>query len=202
MLIYTDGSCRRNGKPDCVAGFGVYASNGVAICGYETASTSQRGELFAMQHALSHALEQFKAGYDDTIYIVSDSAYIVNCIREEWYTKWARTGWVTSTGSSVKNQDIWETIVSILTELSDYEIMFYLIKGHITEKKLQEGMLKFADYNFGAVPPVEVFREMVAGNNMVDAIAKQGRDTGEEKYTGLQRETRHFDVVQVVQGHI
>ena len=192
MLIFTDGSCRRNGKPDCVAGFGVYALDGFKKIGYETASTSQRGELYGMLYALDYALHLLESGVEDA-YIVSDSAYIVNCIRDKWYTKWARCGWVTSTGSVVKNQDIWQSIIVLLENIPEDRLHIYQIKGHV--KDLNVGYEKFKEVNFGAAPPIAVFENMVVGNNTVDLLAKQGRDLGESECPTWDQ--RHFNIIKL-----
>lgn len=179
MLIFTDGSSRRNGKPDCVAGFGVWAHDGFTQIGYETASTSQRGELFGMLHALQYANSLLMAGVENDIYVVSDSAYIVNCIRDKWYTKWSRLGWITSTGTPVKNQDLWVRIIKLLNQMPEDSLHIYQIKGHV--KDLEAGYDKFKSVNFGAAPPMEIFEQMVKGNSVVDDLAKHGRDLGESE---------------------
>ena len=177
MLIFSDGSSRRNGKVDCVAGFGVAASDGYLLSGYETSSTSQRGEILGMLHALQYAVDVRAKGYTSDIAIVSDSAYVVNCIREKWFTRWQRNGWKTATGTQVKNIELWQHIIDILVKLDMDTVMFYAIKGHA--KDIDTAIAKFREANFGAVPPQDILERMIEGNDLVDTLAKHGRDYGE-----------------------
>ena len=177
MLIYSDGSCRRNGKPDCVAGFGVAASDGHILSGYETASTSQRGELYGMIHALDYAITLRNNGYYNDISVVSDSAYVINCIREQWFARWIRNGWRTAQGTEVKNIELWGTVMNRLSQLDLDTVNFYAIKGHT--KDINVTIEKFKEANFGAVPPQDILQKMIEGNDLVDALAKHGRDYGE-----------------------
>ncbi len=132
LLISTDGACRRNGKPDCVAAGGIFVQQ-IDKAGhlqsthvtshYEMQSTSQRGELLAMIDALKYTFSAMLPTQ-----IVTDSEYIFNAITKDWVFKWARTGWLTATGEPIKNRDLWERI-KLLLESCD-EVMFYHLKGH------------------------------------------------------------------------
>lgn len=135
LLISIDGACRRNGKPDCVTASGVYIQkydkdeliSSYPITDFEINSTNQRGEL----RALLAALVYLNAGDDDAL-IVTDSEYIFNTMTKNWYTSWINSNWKTSTGSPVKNADLWESIVKIYNSCVDKCInaQFYHIKGH------------------------------------------------------------------------
>ena len=185
LIIYTDGACKRNGKPDCISGFGVCITQGSVVrelSGYESASTSQRGELWAMYHALKYINEHV----NEEVYVVSDSAYIVNCLRNEWYSLWEKTGWITSTGNPVKNRDIWELIAEQLKTIDEDMLHLYLIKGHLHLKDIEVGMQKFAEQNFGAALPQEVFEKMVVGNNEADLLAKHAVACGNDYLQGIE----------------
>lgn len=190
MLIFTDGSCRRNGKEDCVSGFGVAASDGYLLSGYETASTSQRGELYGMLQALDYALKLRREGYTNDISIVSDSAYVINCIRERWFDRWSRNGWKTAQGNEVKNIGLWSVIADRLKCLDLDTVIFYAIKGHT--KDINVTIAKFKEANYGAVPPLDIMQKMIEGNDLVDTLAKHGRDFGESAEQDWTRRTFGF----------
>lgn len=136
LLIAIDGACRRNGKPDCVSAAGVFIqhfdeylrlTSTNLLTGHEEHSTNQRGELLALSLALSYVLTSKQSAQ-----IVTDSEYLFNAMTKEWYITWAHNNWMTSTGSSVKNQDLWSKISGTYASCVDngLEINFYHIKGH------------------------------------------------------------------------
>lgn len=109
-VFYTDGSNSNNGRTNSVGGFsyvevneeetevlGTFSSSDYSPTG---AVTNNRMELLAVISALRACSEK------DEVLIKSDSAYIVNCIKEDWLAKWKRTG-VTSTGKTPSNMDLW-----------------------------------------------------------------------------------------------
>ncbi len=177
MIICTDGSCKRNGKPDCVSSYGIVImdNEGKRLeteVGGEYNSTSQRGELLGMLTALMRGL---KAPPGESVFIVTDSAYIANCINGRWYEKWERNGWQTSEDNDVKNKDLWKLMIPYIRSYSTDTLFVYLIKGHLNKKKIgiiEEGLVKFAENNNGVTPPREIFEIMIDGNNIADELAK------------------------------
>ncbi|KAJ5093471.1 hypothetical protein N7456_009332 [Penicillium angulare] len=116
MKIYTDGGCRDNGQPGARA---------AAACGFKTiwgkfwrprtkvlplnpTPTNQRAEITAIILALEEALIKYEALHGNPYLkatIHSDSKYAIGCMTE-WLPKWVRTGWITSLGDPVANQDL------------------------------------------------------------------------------------------------
>ena len=119
--IAIDGACRRNGSPDCVSAGACFILIEEAIeqsfisTSYETESTSQRGELCGLLLALENTVNN----PTDTV-IVTDSEYIFNTITKEWVARWRSTGWLTAEGTPVKNQDLWDQIWLLYTQVKDY----------------------------------------------------------------------------------
>jgi ribonuclease HI len=60
--------------------------------------------------------------------IVSDSAYVVNCFLQHWYVAWKRRGWITANKTPVKNRDLWEPLIDLVTSRQD--VQFEWVKGH------------------------------------------------------------------------
>lgn len=128
LRISIDGACRRNGKPDCVASGGVFMlHDGVykTISTHEKNSTNQRGELLALIKALEYIVE---SKVEEDIQIITDSEYLFNAMTKCWYLRWSRTNWLSASGETVKNKDLWQRIYAI-SELCP-DIQYYHIKGH------------------------------------------------------------------------
>lgn len=123
MKAYTDGACK--GNPG-IGGWGlVIVRDGEALheaFGHEAQTTNNRMELQAVVEALK--LQHLGIS---TIY--SDSTYVCKGINE-WMSGWKRKGWVTSTGSAVKNADLWKLIDS----LWNTKLSIVWVKGHSTNK--------------------------------------------------------------------
>jgi ribonuclease HI len=63
--------------------------------------------------------------------VVSDSTYVVNCFRDEWWRGWISRDWVTSAKKPVANRDLGEPLVATVRERA--EITFRWVKGHSGE---------------------------------------------------------------------
>ena len=119
--IYTDGAC--SGNPG-YGGWGavlIYKGREKEISGSEANTTNQRMELRACIEALS-AIKK-----DVSIFVYTDSAYLANCFKQEWYKKWMQNGWRNSHGQPVANQDLWEKLIELALQ---YRVEFVKIKGH------------------------------------------------------------------------
>ncbi|MFI5044893.1 MAG: ribonuclease H [Acidimicrobiales bacterium] len=114
---YTDGACRGNPGP---GGWAWAIPGGAWASGYEARSTNQRMEISA-------ALEATRA-IDGPLRIVSDSTYVVNCWRDEWWKGWIARGWKNSQKKPVANQDLWEPLVEMFAGRAD--LRFEWVKGH------------------------------------------------------------------------
>ena len=131
--IYTDGSCSLNNidniEKDCEGGFGFCVlQDGNLIYEYFEGwhqTTNNRMEMRAIIKALEYCYNNYPEA-DITIY--SDSAYIVNCLKQKWYKKWMSNGWRNSKRESVKNVDLWK-------EMLHYNYN-WIMKDQITVEKV------------------------------------------------------------------
>ena len=122
--VYTDGAC--SGNPG-VGGWGaiiIYSEkHEQEISGSEAYTTNNRMELKAVIEGIRVA----KAFSDEKIELYSDSAYVVNAVKNEWVKKWERNGWKTVQHEDVKNKDLWIELLSLLKKSS---VNFIKVKGH------------------------------------------------------------------------
>lgn len=129
LVVFTDGSCSRNGKAGAVGGIGIHFPDAELpdvskVFGKEKC-TNQRTELYAIFCALRYidtrlGLAKYR------VYVKTDSKYSINCVTE-WAEEWISNGWVTKTGTPVANKDL---IESILPYYDKHTVVLEYVEGH------------------------------------------------------------------------
>ncbi|GAB6900256.1 hypothetical protein JCM9957A_33460 [Kineosporia succinea] len=117
LEVWTDGACSGNPGP---GGWAWATKDGRKGSGGEPKTTNQRMEVSAALQAIL-ALE-------GPLVVVSDSTYVVNCFRDEWWKGWLSRGWVNSQKKPVANKDLWEPLIEAFRERGN--ISFRWVKGH------------------------------------------------------------------------
>lgn len=134
--IWCDGAASHNGRADAIGGWGwmVQFPNEFPILygGRKDGATNQQMELAAMINALCFVQGELdrKNGFvlsDEQVKVYTDSAYIANCYKQNWYKAWETNGWVNSKKEPVANRDQWECLVPFFKR-SNIEII--KVKGH------------------------------------------------------------------------
>lgn len=70
--------------------------------------------------------------YDLPVEILTDSAYVCNCIQKQWYKKWMNNGWMNASKKPVENRDLW---LLLIAEIEKFKfISFTKVKGHSTNE--------------------------------------------------------------------
>lgn len=125
--IYTDGSCLGNpGR----GGWGV-VSDDFKLSGKETNTTNNVMEMTA----IFKALEECHKRNIQEVCIFTDSQYVKNGI-SSWIINWKKNDWVTSTGTPVKNKELWIAIDEVRRSLSKVEWKW--VKAHNGDPKNEE----------------------------------------------------------------
>ena len=126
IIIYTDGACSNNQSKENYGGYGAilqYKGHKKEIFDGEQNTTNNRMELKAIIESLKMLKKK-----DIPVEIHTDSAYIANCMNQNWYLKWQVNGWVTSKKSPVENKEMWKKLIKLTNELKD--IKYIKVKGH------------------------------------------------------------------------
>ena len=130
LEFYTDGAF--SSKTEMGGWAAVCVEDGNVIdtqSGYEPYSTNNRMELTAFLSALENA-DTIETG-NTKVTIYTDSAYIANCLNQNWYVKWMSNGWRTSDKQDVKNQDLWRRIVALYIKLKErLDLSIVKVKSH------------------------------------------------------------------------
>ncbi|MGI9606345.1 MAG: ribonuclease H family protein [Acidimicrobiales bacterium] len=119
-VVYTDGACSGNPGP---GGWGWVSPDEMWASGAEDPSTNQRMEVQAVLHAIG--------AIEGPLQIVSDSTYVVNCFRDEWWVGWERRGWRNSQKKDVANQDLWKPLIALYKQR---DVTFRWVKGHAGDR--------------------------------------------------------------------
>lgn len=171
--VYTDGSCFPN-PGEGGHGHAYYApqSNKVKSFwfGPFDGATNNQMEL----QGVLQVLKKFW-GHPARIRIYSDSQYVVNGCTV-WVFAWAKKGWVTASGSPVKNREIYEEIMNVwLSYPASQRPQFRWLKGH-ANNGLNEHAHTAAENGRLGVPmenPEEGMEEETYGDPVHEELAQE-----------------------------
>jgi ribonuclease HI len=125
--IYTDGSCLGNpGR----GGWGV-VSDDFKLSGKQPDTTNNAMEMTAIFKALEECLKRDI----QEVCIFTDSQYVKNGITS-WIINWKKNDWITSTGTPVKNKELWIDIDEVRNKLKVVEWKW--VKAHNGDPKNEE----------------------------------------------------------------
>lgn len=125
--VYTDGSCLGNpGR----GGWGAIG-NDFKLSGAQPNTTNNVMEMTAILKALEECVKRSI----DEVCIYTDSQYVKNGI-SIWIINWKRNEWKTSTGTSVKNKELWIAIDEARNKLK--RVDWKWVKAHNGDPKNEE----------------------------------------------------------------
>lgn len=134
VRMFTDGACSNNPGPGGYAALITTTLGTKVISGFEMETTNNRMELMAVIKGIEEVmniifLEEQKI---KKLEIISDSAYVVNAINQNWLQSWKTNGFKTKDNKPIKNIEIWQKLDEQLETLKfiEIEIVFTKIKGH------------------------------------------------------------------------
>ena len=131
--LYTDGATSKNGYEGSVGGYAwALIANDKLInesSVHLEPATNNICEMLAIIEgceALVDSLEPF-----DMVLVYSDSAYCVNCYKQNWFRAWQVNGWINSKKEPVANKELWERMIRFF---EDARFKFEKVKGHSTDE--------------------------------------------------------------------
>lgn len=133
-VIYTDGACSNNGQANARGGAAFVVLDGDGLCCYKDwfhleNATNNICELLAVYEACAWFSNYSR--FTDTVIVYSDSAYIINCVKQRWYKNWQKNGWRNSKKEPVANRELWEKLIPYF---ENPRFTFEKVKGHSGEK--------------------------------------------------------------------
>ena len=121
LKIYTDGACSGNPGKGGYCAILIYNGNEKIVSGSELDTTNNRMELLAV----IRGLQTLKVPC--SVELFSDSQYVIDAFNKGWITNWQKNDWKTSSKTQVKNRDLWEELLRLL---SVHLVRFVKVKGH------------------------------------------------------------------------
>ena len=118
--IFTDGACKGNPGPGGWGALLRLGENEKSLYGGELNTTNNRMELLAA----IRGLEALKRSAE--VVITTDSQYVMKGICE-WMPNWKKRGWKTASKQPVKNADLWQQLVELV---SQHQVEWRWVRGH------------------------------------------------------------------------
>lgn len=121
ITIYSDGAASPNpgyGGWGCVI---LTSKRRKELSGSKRDATNNQMEMMAALRALQALTKPCEV----TLY--TDSRYLCDAFRKNWFKNWKKRGWKTSKGTPVLNQGLWE---ELLIENARHRISWEWVRGH------------------------------------------------------------------------
>mgnify|MGYP001454451957 CR=1 FL=1 len=129
IVVYTDGSCSKNGKYGAIGGIGIHFPNeeleDISKVFRLGCCTNQRTELYAILTALRYVHQNFDLKKYQ-IHIKTDSRYSIDSITK-WVKGWIKNGWKTKNNTPVANRELIETIYKYYQK---YDVKLSHVSAH------------------------------------------------------------------------
>lgn len=133
LIVFTDGSCRNNGKKNSVASFGTVwpfhpeLDFGCKLCNNES-HTNNRAEYHGVIYAIKQA-DILDPEIKKKLIIYTDSQLLINSLTI-WLFKWKKNNWKKSDGEIISNLDL----IKIMDEqMKRRNIIFHHVRAHTNE---------------------------------------------------------------------
>lgn len=135
--LWTDGACSGNGQENASGGWGfaVYINDELKAygSGWVEDTTNQRMEMQAIIEGLDFLEKNYEINFEE-IRVFTDSAYCLNCWKQNWWKNWVANGWKTSKKEPVKNKDLWLKLIPWFGT-SSLQFNMVKVKGHSGNKR-------------------------------------------------------------------
>lgn len=121
--LFSDGSCLGNPGPGGWAALLRLVNSGherELYGGFEH-TTNNRMEIISVLEGLKALNEPCRVD------VYSDSQYVCHAIRKGWLSSWQKNNWTKSDKKPVKNRDLWEALLPLLTQ---HQVTFHWLRGH------------------------------------------------------------------------
>jgi ribonuclease HI len=130
LIVFTDGACIHNGKPNAKASFAcVWPEHpdmdfGTKLDAHDM-HTNNRGEYSALVHAF-HQADALDPEKDKTLIVYTDSQLMINSLTL-WLSAWKRRDWKKADGERVANIDL---LKKLDDDMKSRKTVFRHVRAH------------------------------------------------------------------------
>jgi ribonuclease HI len=132
IIVHSDGGCSGNPGPGAWAYVMRYGERLKEDSGFAPETTNNKMELKAVIEALSFLGGRRREAKPDSVWlsspirVLTDSQYVKNGVTL-WLAGWKAKGWKTADKKPVKNQELWQELDALVSELKP---SFAWVEGH------------------------------------------------------------------------
>ena len=131
--LYTDGATSKNGYEGSVGGYAWVLIANEKMIDYKSYHLAPATNNICEMKAIIEGCKKIKETLEpfDVVLVYSDSAYCINCYKQNWFRAWQVNGWKNSKKEPVANKDLWEELIEFF---EDVRFKFEKVKGHNGDK--------------------------------------------------------------------
>lgn len=128
-FLFTDGACRGNPGPGAWAFVVQNHKEEVLAKGAAVANptTNNQMEMMSVIMGLEHILDNVAEEESRTIYLSSDSQYVINGMKS-WMEGWKKRGWKKADNKTPENVELWQRLDELMSSFKRIE--YFWVKGH------------------------------------------------------------------------
>lgn len=126
LVVYTDGACENNGKPNAKAGIGVWFGEKHPW----NVSEPVKGKATNNTAEIQACIEALRVAHQEDILnviIKTDSKFVIDCMTQ-WIHNWKKNGWRTAKGEDVKNKEDLQRLDSMAKQMES--VKWVHVRGH------------------------------------------------------------------------
>ncbi|XP_036331717.1 ribonuclease H1-like isoform X1 [Rhagoletis pomonella] len=127
VIVYTDGSCINNGRPDACAGLGVYFGENHPLNMSRPVTGRVTNNVGEIQAAI-HAIKTARTFGIEKLCVSTDSQFLINSITM-WINAWKQKEWRLKNGEPVKNAVDFKELDELLRD-DNMKVKWNYVKGH------------------------------------------------------------------------
>jgi ribonuclease HI len=202
QTVYTDGACSGNPGPGGWAMVAYFDDNQVhEEGGAADQTTNNRMELQGAIAALEFLLA---VGQTQPVALYTDSEYVKKGITA-WVAGWKRKGWKTAAGKDVQNQDLWQKLDDLHTQVNqqmERPVDWRYVRGHSGDRGNDRCDEIARAFSLGHIPPLRQRDNLgaIASKFPASAPSKSANLNETSQVETTETQSTHQTILKTIQS--